>query len=331
VEKRTLMPAMNRYFNIAGPCNPEEHYMLPSELRCHEVMDLIRQKQYFVIHAARQSGKTTLLLDLVNKLNATGEYYALYCSLKSLQSIDDPAQGISVIIGIVQAAVENIIQINFKLEEPEPHNMALRFYISHICKSLDKPLVLFFDNTECLTNSVTLSFLPQIREGHNSRCMIPFAHSMGFVGTRILQNHKGKIWQERKARGNINASVFNIITETMSLPDFSRKETAQLLAQHTLDTGRKFSPEVLDRIFHYTQGQPWLVNAVALQVVESDPGRMPTPEHVDQAVETIISGREFRSHNLLGRLRENATKKYGTHDKVHEHQRNHMNHSSESP
>jgi hypothetical protein len=325
------MTAMNRYFNIAGPCNPDEHYMLPSEMRCREVMDLVRQKQYFVIHAPRQSGKTTLLFDLVNKINAAGDYYTLYCSLESLQSIDDPAQGISIIIGIIQNAVEHLIQINFELEEPEPHNMALRFFISHLSKSLDKPLLIFFDKTECLTNSVTISFLPQIREGHNSRYIIPFTHSMGFVGTRILQNHKGKIWQERKARGSINASVFNIITETMRLPDFSRKETAQLLAQHTLDTGRKFSPEVLDRIFHYTQGQPWLVNAVALKVVENDRKKMPTPEHVDQAVKTIISRGQFYPHNLLERLRENGAEKYGTHDKVHHaHHRNHMNHSSES-
>lgn len=63
------MTTMNRYFNIAGPCNPKEHYMLPAETRCREAMDLIQRKQYFVIHAARQSGKTTLLFDLVDKLN----------------------------------------------------------------------------------------------------------------------------------------------------------------------------------------------------------------------------------------------------------------------
>jgi len=60
---------VKKYFNIAGPCHPDEHYMIPSESRCRGLTDLIDQKQYFVIHAARQTGKTTLLLDLVKKLN----------------------------------------------------------------------------------------------------------------------------------------------------------------------------------------------------------------------------------------------------------------------
>ena len=53
---------MQRFFNIAGPCFPGEHYMIPSAQRCKGLQQLIDQRQYFVIHAARQSGKTTLLL-----------------------------------------------------------------------------------------------------------------------------------------------------------------------------------------------------------------------------------------------------------------------------
>ncbi|HAO19273.1 MAG: hypothetical protein BWK80_21630 [Desulfobacteraceae bacterium IS3] len=78
---------MKKYFNIAGPCNPDEHYMILSESRCRGITNLIEQKQYFVIHAARQSGKTTLLLDLTRKLNDEGRYHALYCSLESAQGI----------------------------------------------------------------------------------------------------------------------------------------------------------------------------------------------------------------------------------------------------
>jgi hypothetical protein len=42
-------------------------------------MPLIDQEQYFVIHAARQTGKTTLLMELAQDINAAGSYYALYC------------------------------------------------------------------------------------------------------------------------------------------------------------------------------------------------------------------------------------------------------------
>ncbi|MDR1054175.1 MAG: hypothetical protein LBL39_08365, partial [Planctomycetaceae bacterium] len=79
-----------KYFNIAGPCNIVKHYMINAATRLHGVEQLIDDEQYFVIHAARQSGKTTYLQDLANRLNAEGKYYALYCSLEVIQCIIEP-------------------------------------------------------------------------------------------------------------------------------------------------------------------------------------------------------------------------------------------------
>ncbi|MDR2563913.1 MAG: hypothetical protein LBC98_08215, partial [Prevotellaceae bacterium] len=82
-----------KYFNTAGPCNRVEHYMIEPSTRIKGVEQLIDMKQYFVIHAARQSGKTTYLNDLTDRLNASGQYYALYCSLENLQGVDDMYKG----------------------------------------------------------------------------------------------------------------------------------------------------------------------------------------------------------------------------------------------
>ncbi|MDR3188718.1 MAG: hypothetical protein LBT94_05990, partial [Prevotellaceae bacterium] len=90
-----------RYFNIAGPCNSAEHYMIEASTRLKGVEQLIAQKQYFVIHAARQSGKTTYLKDLAKRLNADGKYYALYCSLEGVQNVVDPKEGIPAIISCI--------------------------------------------------------------------------------------------------------------------------------------------------------------------------------------------------------------------------------------
>jgi len=70
---------MAKFFNIAGHCVPGEHYMLdPMRGTGDDLMRLIDGKQYFLIHAARQSGKTTLLKELTRRLNKQGNYYALY-------------------------------------------------------------------------------------------------------------------------------------------------------------------------------------------------------------------------------------------------------------
>jgi predicted AAA+ superfamily ATPase len=93
-----------RYFNVAGPCNKAKHYMIESSTRLHGVEELIDMEQYFVIHAARQSGKTTYLQDLTQRLNAERKYYALYCSLENAQNILDPKDGIPAIVRSLKSA-----------------------------------------------------------------------------------------------------------------------------------------------------------------------------------------------------------------------------------
>ena len=73
---------MEKFFNIAGPCNPAKHYMLPATARIPGLMRLVEREQYFAIHAARQSGKTTLLQALVDEINASDERIALYFTVE---------------------------------------------------------------------------------------------------------------------------------------------------------------------------------------------------------------------------------------------------------
>ncbi len=301
---------MKKYFNIAGPCNPDEHYMILSESRCKGIQYLIEQKQYFVIHAARQSGKTTLLLELVKKLNDEGRYHALYCSLESLQGTDNPKEGIPEIIRELRNGIEfsgDYPHISFA-ENADFDNFTgvLKVSLTRFCKSLKKPLVILFDEIDCLSNGTLIAFLRQLRSGYVSRSAIPFVHSVGLIGMRNIRDYKGKIREERETLGS--ASPFNIVTKVMTLRDFTKEEVSSLYAQHTEVTGQVFSPEVIGGVYHQTQGQPWLVNAVVREIVteilESDYSKSVTPEHVRQAVETIIQRRDTHIDSLLERLKE---------------------------
>ena len=104
---------MNRFFNTAGPCVPGKHYLLASADRLQEVVGLIAREQYFVIHAARQSGKTTLLLDLRNTLEAEGRRRAIYCSLEAVQGVTDPAEGLPAIARSVMSVLPTLGTTDF--------------------------------------------------------------------------------------------------------------------------------------------------------------------------------------------------------------------------
>src|SRR5690349_14969825 len=74
-----------KFFNTAGPINPEDHYYIPHRLNEAEVRSLIEQKKYFILHAPRQSGKTTAINLFTKQLNAEEKYKALYINVESAQ------------------------------------------------------------------------------------------------------------------------------------------------------------------------------------------------------------------------------------------------------
>jgi hypothetical protein len=303
---------MKKTFNIAGPCDPNKHYMLPSQDRCQGLLQLIEQEQYFVIHAARQSGKTTLLLELTRELNETGDYYALYCSLETAQGIVDAEEGIPAIVKTLQFEVEmheQLSQNHYSFAQGADYSnftIILLKTLSQFCRQLDKPLVIFFDEADCLSNGTLIAFLRQLRNGYINRSRIPFVHSIALVGMRNIRDYKSDLRDDRETVGSY--SPFNIVAESLTLRHFTREEITSLYAQHTAQTGQVFSAKVIEKIYHDTQGQPWLVNAVAREIVVkilgNDFSKAINLKHVEQAAQAIILRRDTHIDSLMERLNE---------------------------
>jgi hypothetical protein len=78
-----ILARVDRYFNTAGPCRPDEHYMIPAERRVPEARALVERGFYFVIHAPRQTGKTTAIRTLAADLTASGRFAALTLSCET--------------------------------------------------------------------------------------------------------------------------------------------------------------------------------------------------------------------------------------------------------
>jgi predicted AAA+ superfamily ATPase len=75
---------MTRFFNTTGLCKVEDHYIVEPFRNIYDnILNLIHSKQYFLIHALRQTGKTTFLHALAHRLNKEGNYVAVVCTLES--------------------------------------------------------------------------------------------------------------------------------------------------------------------------------------------------------------------------------------------------------
>ncbi len=152
-----------RFFNTTGLCTPEDHYMVnPFRTYLEDIMRLIEAKQYFVIHAPRQTGKTTFLHSLAHRLNQEGTYVATVCSL---ESAGYPSISVEDANGLFIRSLYQTAAIFLKEEDMPPDPYAypasaqlLRQYLADWCKALPKPLVLLLDEVDALTTMC--SFLP---------------------------------------------------------------------------------------------------------------------------------------------------------------------------
>ena len=90
-----------RFFNTTGPVVAADHYRIPplGRLDLDDLLRLVRDKRYFVLHAPRQTGKTSALLALRERLDADG-YRCVYANVEVAQTArEDVEQAIRVVLG----------------------------------------------------------------------------------------------------------------------------------------------------------------------------------------------------------------------------------------
>ena len=193
--------------------------------------------------------------------------------------------------------------------EPQPTGNAatgIRFALSGFSAVLDKPLVLFFDEADCLSGQPLITFLRQLRDGYSNRDAAPFPWSIALAGMRDIRDFKAQVRPDSEALGS--ASPFTIVTEALTLGNFTREQIAAFYRQHTEATGQIFEAAASERAWHWSGGQPWLVNALAREAVEKDLKHdysLPvTAGHIDRAADALMKRRDTHIDSLLDRLKE---------------------------
>ena len=303
---------MPKWFNTAGPCKSDIHYMLSPTERLPELKQLIAQQNYFVIHAPRQTGKTTAMLALAQELTASRNYIAVLFSLETGAAFSSkPAEAQKSILNqwwnevrFLKLPLANFAQIK---EESGISELDLQTVLQSWAMTSPLPLVVFLDEIDALSDETLISVLRQLRSGYPRRPQ-GFPHSLALIGMRDVRDYK--IASGGSDRLN-TSSPFNIKVESFTLSNFSFEEVKKLYQQHTDSTGQIFTPEALERAFYLTDGQPWLVNAIARQATEvlaKDVTISITVELINEAKEILIQRQDTHLDSLAERLREDRVK-----------------------
>ncbi|MCB9551516.1 MAG: ATP-binding protein [bacterium] len=302
---------MKKRFNVAGPCVAARHYMLPAAERLPRVGDLIEQGAYFAVHAPRQTGKTTTLRAIAREVTAAGQYAALFFSCEKARTFGDDFGGAELQL-LAAIRLQARVDLPPELRPPDPWPDSapggrLSYGLAEWALTCPRPLVLFFDEIDALTGLSLVSVLSQLRSDFPNR---PEAApwSVGLCGMRDVRDYKAASGGDPSRIGT--ASPFNIKTESMRLGNFTREEVAALYRQHTEETGQVFGEDAIDHAFTMTGGQPWLVNALAREVVElMEVGDAITADHIEVARHRLARARATHLDSLLARLRERRVRR----------------------
>ena len=284
--------------------------MLPASERLPDVWSLIRKKQYFLVHAPRQCGKTTAFRALMQEINAKGDMAAMYCSVEAVQTWTDPDKAMPQIAAQLWTDLDQYVRVFGPTAKEElsqavktfPSTSVVKDTLKWLSERVKKPFVVFFDEVDCLEREVLIAFLRQLRSGRIG-CTDPYTFpvSMALIGLRNIRDYKMFVRPEGQSTGE--ASPFNVITEAMTISLFTEEEMRALYRQHTDETGQVFEEAALEKAWDYSRGQPWLVNALARWCVEKihkeDFSKPVTGADMDEAKEALIRERGTHLDSLM--------------------------------
>ena len=304
-----------RFFTTEGPVRPDDHYSLPplSRWDLDEILGLIDQKKYFLLHAPRQTGKTSCLLALMAHLNREGRYRAVYANIEAAQAWREQIEpAMATICSVLGRAVHTSLGDTRLLEWQRDQGTQiaagdrLTALLEYWASTDPRPAVLLLDEVDALIGDTLISLLRQLRAGYPQR-PTAFPQTVILCGVRDLRDYR--IHASSESEPITGGSAFNIKAESLRLGDFSSAETRTLLLEHTAETGQFFTPDALDRVWELTQGQPWLVNALAYRAcfklrAGRDRSRSITLDLIDQAKEGMILERVTHLDQLAHKLQE---------------------------
>ncbi len=309
-----------RKFNRTGPVFAERHYCIPPLQRVNldEILELLADMAYFVLHAPRQTGKTSTLLALQDRLNDEGQYRCLYVNVEGGQAAkEDTARAMQTILGELGTRARIVLQDGFVEQSMETltakygPDSCLAECLTRWAEREARPLVLLLDEIDALVGDTLISVLRQLRARYDMRPQ-HFPQSVILCGVRDVRDYQ--IYSSREGANVQGGSAFNIKAESLRLGDFSADEVRALLAQYSAERGQAFEPAAVERLWELTCGQPWLVNALAYEACfragsGPDPAQPVGVPAIEAAKEALIVRRVTHLDQLADKLREERVRR----------------------
>lgn len=281
-----------REFNTLGPVYADRHYHVNRLAVKAELRNRIDKGRYLTLNASRQTGKTTLFREVIEELEASGDYFGILLDFEALADFDKAHFYEELAYAL--ARWRELNQPTAPEPTPMRHHGDFLRWLRACVRLFSKKGVLIIDEFDSIATDIMEPMLSLFRgmylEKHEPRS--DSLHSMILVGVRNLPSLLGG-----------TQSPFNI-ADQFTVPYFSAAEVAALLGEHTAESGQAFEAAVIAGVVTETEGQPFLVNRlgqILTQDVVPERSRRITEADFTYALARLISENNSHFYSMVSK------------------------------
>ena len=241
-----------RKFSSYGPINTKLHYYAPrEELIAKAYTQLVGEHpeeggHYITVWAPRQSGKSWLMLQIVQQLKQANEFEVAILTMQSAKEAKSDQS-------VLELFVRNLRQW-FKrdfLEITAWQDLSLLFAPPYFTK----PVILLLDEFDALDETFINKFANEFRNMYMARrneadkvsgekeCVL---HGLALIGVRSVLGI-----------GNVSGSPFNV-QRSVHIPNLTFEEVDEMFKWYERESGQHIEQDVVNRLYYELNGQPGL-------------------------------------------------------------------------
>jgi len=254
-----------------------------------ELWVMSSQLQSVVLYGHRRMGKTSILLNIANRLGS--EVQVVYVNLKSLGML---SEGMGEVFLAISDEISDSLNVSILNEEEFFKHPSITFkrYLKKVIKHLDTTgLIIALDEFETIEESIQVGQLP-INFMGVLRGFVQMSPQVAFAlaGLHTLEEKMSDYFQP-----------FFGSVHTISVGFLTAAATAQILDNPDPDFPLSYQPEAHEKIYNLTYGQPYLVQLIGFYLVRRyndqmfEQGNARDPVFTVEDVDAVINGTFFQN------------------------------------
>ena len=256
------------------------------------ILDLLSRNELCMVLAPRQTGKSSLMIHARKLLLERGSKVGIV-DFQSLGSQTDVEQWFCDVLYQIERSLRLDTDATEWWEENDrigPTQRFQTFLEDVVLEECTGNVVVFFDEIDSILGlEFSDDFFTSVRTLHNARSNRPRLERLSFVFLGLAT--------ASSFIKNLKRTPFNVGT-SIRLADFDRNATQPFQDVLGSDSG-----PLIDRIFHWTHGQPWLVQRLAATAA-TWPVEEQSPKRMDEEVRTSFLETKIENDTHLKFIRD---------------------------